>query len=150
VRVTCVTVDCADPKRLATFWSQALGWEARGDSVYPADGIGPSMEFVPVPEDKSGKNRMHIGFETDDLDAEIARLVALGASVAWEEDFPEAWRYRNVVLRDPEGNEFCLGTSRRRHATAVIGDTLRAAESGDFDALHTSLESLRVLASWPT
>ena len=44
------------------------------------------------------------------LDAEIARLVALGATVAWEEEFPTgiAARYRNVILRDVEGNELCL------------------------------------------
>jgi hypothetical protein len=45
------------------------------------------------------------------LDAEIERLEALGATVAWEEEFPPpvAASYRNVVLRDVEGNEFCLG-----------------------------------------
>jgi hypothetical protein len=56
---------------------------------------------------------MHLGLTAgplDALDAEIARLEALGATVAWEEEFPPAVaeRYRNVVLRDPEGNEFCL------------------------------------------
>jgi len=40
---------------------------------------------------------------------EVERLVALGATVAWEEDFPAGWPYRNLVLRDPEENEFCLG-----------------------------------------
>jgi hypothetical protein len=47
----------------------------------------------------------------DDLESEIERLLALGATIAWEEEFPPemAARYRNLVLRDPEGNEFCLG-----------------------------------------
>jgi hypothetical protein len=59
------------------------------------------------------KNRMHLGCSAGDLaalDAEIARLQSLGASVAWGEEFPPtvAARYRNVVMRDPEGNEFCL------------------------------------------
>ena len=45
---------------------------------------------------------------------EIARLIELGASVAWEEEFAVGWPYRNVVLRDPEGNEFCLGNEPRR------------------------------------
>jgi glyoxalase superfamily protein len=67
----------------------------------------------PRPEPKTVKNRMHLGCSAGDLaalDTEIARLEALGASVAWEEDFPPelAARYRNVILRDPEGNEFCL------------------------------------------
>ena len=62
-----------------------------------------------VPEHKTVKNRVHLGTHVvDDLDAEIERLGALGATVAWEEeDLPPG--YRNVVLRDPEGNEFCLG-----------------------------------------
>ena len=60
------------------------------------------------------KNRVHLGCDAGDLaalDAELDRLTTLGATVAWEEDFPPeiAAGYRNVVLRDPEGNEFCLG-----------------------------------------
>ena len=60
------------------------------------------------------KNRVHLGCSVPaiaDLDPEIARLVALGATIGWEEDFPPAVAasYRNVVLRDVEGNEFCLG-----------------------------------------
>ena len=39
----------------------------------------------------------------------VDRLVAMGAAIAWEEDFPAELGYRNVVLRDPEGNEFCVG-----------------------------------------
>jgi hypothetical protein len=69
--------------------------------------------MVVVPEAKAVKNRVHLGCTAGpigDLDAEVARLVGLGATVAWEETFPPevAARYRNVVLRDPEGNEFCL------------------------------------------
>ena len=50
-------------------------------------------------------------FWNEALEPELARLLALGAMVAWEESFPPevAERYRNLVLRDPEGNEFCLG-----------------------------------------
>ena len=60
------------------------------------------------------KNRVHLGCSAgplDALDAEIDRLCRLGATVAWEETFPPevAGLYRNVVLRDVEGNEFCLG-----------------------------------------
>ncbi len=55
------------------------------------------------------KNRVHLGLNSKDLDDEIERLLGLGATVAWEEVFPDDWPFRNVVLRDPEGNEFCLG-----------------------------------------
>ncbi|HYZ97670.1 MAG TPA: VOC family protein [Acidimicrobiales bacterium] len=115
--ITCVTIDCRDPVEVATFWNEALRW---GGVAAGADGAvcGPPggglyLEFVRVPEDKVVKNRVHLGCTAgalSDLDSEIERLRALGATIAWEEEFsPEAAaKYRNVVLRDPEGNEFCL------------------------------------------
>jgi predicted enzyme related to lactoylglutathione lyase len=114
VEITCVTVDAADPHGLATFWAAALGWEAtRMDeqiSLCARPGVRDLyLEFVKVPEEKVVKNRVHLGTTAvADLDAEIERLCGLGATVAWEEDdLPPG--VRNVVLRDPEGNEFCLG-----------------------------------------
>jgi predicted enzyme related to lactoylglutathione lyase len=118
MEITCITVDCAEPGRVATFWNEALGWGGvvtmpEGGAMCGPTAGGTYLEFVPVPEAKTVKNRVHLGCHAgalDDLDAEIGRLTALGASVAWEEDFPPelAAQYRNVVLRDPEGNEFCL------------------------------------------
>ena len=120
MHLTCVTVDCADPERVATFWSAALGWPVRGHRVEPPDG-GVYLEFVRVPEGKTVKNRLHLGLGAKDLDAEIERLVALGAEVAWEEAFPPAWPFRNVVLRDVEGNEFCLGNEDPDEARRLLG-----------------------------
>jgi len=119
VEIVCTTVDCADPEQVARFWNAALGW---GGVAVASDGSGAIcgspdggwyLEFVRVPEGKVVKNRMHLGCSAGslaELDGEIARLKDLGASVAWEEEFPPevAARYRNVVLRDVEGNEFCL------------------------------------------
>jgi hypothetical protein len=119
MEITCVTVDCADPRAVATFWNEALQW---GGVAAAPDGSGaicgsPAggmyLEFVRVPEGKVVKNRVHLGCAVpalEALDAEIERLQGLGATIAWEEDFPEAIAasYRNVVLRDVEGNEFCL------------------------------------------
>jgi hypothetical protein len=118
VDITCVTIDCAEPAEVAAFWNEALHW---GGTAVADDGSGaicgpPSggtyLEFIKVPEGKVVKNRVHLGCSAGDLgglDDEIDRLVSLGASVAWEEDFPEGLGYRNVILRDVEGNEFCLG-----------------------------------------
>jgi predicted enzyme related to lactoylglutathione lyase len=117
--ITCVTIDCHDAARVATFWNDALRWggvavapDGSGAVCGPPGG-GTYLEMVVVPEAKAVKNRVHLGCTAGpiaDLDAEVARLVGLGATVAWEETFPleVAARYRNVVLRDPEGNEFCL------------------------------------------
>lgn len=115
-----MTVDCADPAKLAAFWNEALGWggvaaasDGTGAICGPARG-GTYLEFIRVPEGKVVKNRVHLGCTAGalaDLDREIERLQLQGASIAWEETFPPeiASQYRNVVMRDPEGNEFCLG-----------------------------------------
>ena len=108
INVSCITFDCADPRRVAEFWAQALGWRRNRDRVEAPDG-SIYLEFVAVPEAKTIKNRLHLGLSANELDREVERLVGLGASLAWEEEFPDGWPYRNVVLRDPEGNEFCLG-----------------------------------------
>jgi hypothetical protein len=119
MELICVTVDCSDPARVASFWNEALRFggvavadDGGGAICGPPDG-GLYLEFIRVPEGKVVKNRLHLGGSAGSLgalDAEIARLEALGATVAWEEDFPPEVTavYRNVVLRDVEGNEFCL------------------------------------------
>jgi hypothetical protein len=119
MEIICVTVDSAEPERVAEFWNAALRWggvsaspDGSGAICGPTAG-GNYLEFVRVPEAKAGKNRLHLGCAAGSLaalDAEITRLEALGAQVAWEEGFPEAIAgvYRNVILRDVEGNEFCL------------------------------------------
>jgi hypothetical protein len=120
VDITCVTIDCHDPGVVAAFWNEALYW---GGAAVAPDGSGAIcgpvesgvyLEFIRVPEDKIVKNRVHLGCTAgslDELPAEVARLTHLGAKLAWEEEFPPevAAQYRNLVLRDPEGNEFCLG-----------------------------------------
>jgi predicted enzyme related to lactoylglutathione lyase len=116
VSVVCVTVDCRDPRRVAEFWAEVLDWRVAhvtdgGAVVQAPDRDQPYLEFIVVPESKTQKNRVHLGLSTAELDHQIERLVAMGAEVAWEEKFPPEWPYRNVILRDPEGNEFCLGTA---------------------------------------
>lgn len=120
MELVCVTVDCHDADRVAQFWNEALRWggvaavdDGGGALCGPPSG-GLYLEFVRVPEAKTVKNRLHLGLDAGDLpalEAEIQRLVGLGATIAWEEEFPPhvAASYRNVVLYDPEGNEFCLG-----------------------------------------
>jgi hypothetical protein len=120
VDITCITVDCADPSAVARFWNSALEWggvaasPGNSGAICGPPGGGIYLEFIRVPEGKTVKNRVHLGChagDVDQVDVEIARLQALGATVAWEEEFPAdvARVYRNVVLRDVEGNEFCLG-----------------------------------------
>jgi len=122
MRITCITIDCHDPLAVARFWNEALRWGwvggtegGEGAVCGPSDG-GMYLEFVRVPERKEIKNRMHLGCgvaSLEELETEIDRLLDLGATIAWEEEFPSdiAAEYRNLVLRDIEGNEFCVGAA---------------------------------------
>lgn len=109
-----ITIDCAEPRKLAKFWTRALDLEVAFDADgyflmlhAPANPTQPYLGLQKVPEEKAGKNRVHIDFSTDDPDGEIARLVALGATAGDKHEVPGlAW----TVLFDPEGNEFCVGS----------------------------------------
>lgn len=109
ITVSGVTIDCAEPEKLAAWWAEALGWRLNGRSCRAPGGGLQRLEFMPVTEAKRVKNRVHIDFRAVDVQDAVDRLVAMGATIAWEEDFPPELSYRNLVLRDPEGNEFCVG-----------------------------------------
>lgn len=105
-----VTIDCADPQSLAAFWTEAAGYRIAGDYgafllLSPVDGPGLSLGLQKVPEFRVGKNRVHVDFHADDREAEVRRLVGLGATVLDEHEVPGL---RWTVLADPEGNEFCV------------------------------------------
>jgi catechol 2,3-dioxygenase-like lactoylglutathione lyase family enzyme len=135
---TQVTFDVADPHRQAAFWAEVMGHEVEDhsalvdklvdDGAMPAAdrisvdgrsafrevaacfdpaGVEPRLYFQKVPESKTAKNRVHLDIhvEPDHKPAEVARLVALGAEVIGENSDRGPHTY---VLRDPEGNEFCL------------------------------------------
>ena len=76
--------------------------------IRPAEDRLPGLLFVLVPEEKTTKNRLHLDFRPDDRDAEVERLLALGATRADVGQGEQSW----VVLADPEGNEFCVLGSR--------------------------------------
>ncbi len=114
-KFTELIVDCADPHRLAAFWAAALGWQPTGryDEVVEIagpPGSGPSLVFVPVPEPKTVKNRLHIDVNPAgcDQEQEVERLIGLGARRTDVGQGEQTW----VVLADPEGNEFCVLRSR--------------------------------------
>ena len=111
-----VVIDCADPVALAAFWAEMLGGtvhdEGYGDppryvAIAPADERGMWLTLQRVPEDKVGKNRLHLDFYPEDLEEAAARVEALGGSRASEDDVRE-FGFRWRVMADPAGNEFCL------------------------------------------
>jgi len=107
-------VDARDPSALGRWWRDALGWVVVDDDsdayeIRPAEDRLPGLLFVPVSDAKTTKNRLHLDFRPDDRDAEVERLVGLGATRADVGQGEQSW----VVLADPEGNEFCVLASRR-------------------------------------
>ncbi|MFD7612650.1 VOC family protein [Streptomyces sp. NPDC059828] len=118
-RISELVIDCADPDRLAAFWSKVLGYAELGREddgsieIGPQDaGFGrPTLVLSPSSAPRTGKLRLHIDVSaTDrDQDAELERLLALGARpVDIGQTGAESWH----VLADPEGNEFCLLRTR--------------------------------------
>lgn len=106
LEVGWLCVDCADPAALASWWQRLIGGRITIDEEGDARlHIGPlPILFIKVPEPKRVKNRLHLDLDTADYDSALARALALGAAPADEIHVTDAWR----VLRDPEGNEFCI------------------------------------------
>jgi hypothetical protein len=113
-RLDELVVDCADPHRLAEFWSTVLSYEISDEddelaAIEDPGGGGPSICFQKVPEPRPGKNRVHFDLSVaeHELDGTVLSLVALGASkLEIGQGHDSSW----VVMADPEGNEFCVVT----------------------------------------
>ncbi|MFL6161827.1 MAG: VOC family protein [Jatrophihabitantaceae bacterium] len=104
-----VVIDARDPAALSRWWADALGWVVVGEDdgefeIRATSDRVPGLLFVPVPEPKTSKNRLHLDFRPVDQNAEVERLLALGARRVDIGQADASW----VVLADPEGNEFCI------------------------------------------
>jgi predicted enzyme related to lactoylglutathione lyase len=108
-----VTVDCVDPDRMAAFWGVLLdrqssdemdgdGWATIGSR----NDAQPRITFQRVPERRTGKVRLHLDVQVDDMEAGIAEVERLGgAETAERHEYDEGVV---VVMTDPEGHQFCL------------------------------------------
>jgi len=120
-----ITFDCADPYRLAGFWSEVTGYGEDPENgnapedpealLVGADGQ-PNLLFIKVPEGKTIKNRVHLDLMPTQhtRDQEVARLLELGATLVADHRRPDGTGW--VVLADPEGNEFCVERSAPERA----------------------------------
>jgi predicted enzyme related to lactoylglutathione lyase len=145
-RLVHIVIDARDTSGLAAFWGAALGWEVALDEPdeacvwpagfeYPGAGALP-LVFVPVPEPKTVKNRLHLDLASQSAahQAElVARVRDIGAVPVdiGQGDVP--W----VVLADPEGNEFCVLEPRPVYrdtgpVAAVVVDSAVPASLADF------------------
>jgi hypothetical protein len=166
-RLVHLVFDAVEPLVLARFWSAALGWEVAAEEPsevvvwppgfdYPNPVALPHV-FVPVPEPKTGKNRVHLDLAATSAahqEAEVNRLLSLGATRADIGQGEVPW----VVLADPEGSEFCVLDPRPVYAdtgpvAAVVADSADPASLARFWSqaagwkLHESGEGFASLRS---
>jgi predicted enzyme related to lactoylglutathione lyase len=115
--ISHLTIDAHDPYLLSRWWSEVLDFHEDPDDpnlpdheecmIFSADGA-QKLLFITVPDDKIVKNRLHLDLRPTegDRDAELARLLSVGATQVADRRTPEGRGW--VVLADPEGNEFCI------------------------------------------
>lgn len=134
-----ITVDCRDAVALGRFWAAVLGWNVYFDDdpevlVAPCfpPSQGPTMLFIPVPEPRTVKNRVHLDIVPGDRtrDEEVTRLVSLGATLVEDHRNQSREGLGWVWLADPEGNDFCVERSAaERAATTPSTRVLRMTEN---------------------
>jgi glyoxalase superfamily protein len=123
--VHTITFDCKEWEPLVAFWTAASDLtEDPDDPNNPGDPAGLIRDprtglrilFIPVPEPKTVKNRVHLDVTPIDRtrDEEVERLVELGATVVSDHRKPDGSGW--VVMGDPEGNEFCVERSSAERA----------------------------------
>jgi hypothetical protein len=113
LRMHAVVIDCPEFAPLIAFWSAALGyveWFAPFDQfagIKPPEGSGGlPIIFQRVPEPKVVKNRVHLDYEADAMEAEVDRLVGLGGRSIRVVEMGPTMRW--TIVADPAGNEFCV------------------------------------------
>lgn len=123
-----VTFACDDPASMAEFWAEAVGYEIQpappglldaieaegGDANAAAaavdpDGRGPRLFFKKLPRSRPEQMPVHLDVDAEDREREVERLAGLGATVVETKTettgpYTETW----TVMRDPEGNGFCV------------------------------------------
>jgi hypothetical protein len=123
-RLREIVIDADHPASLARFWAAAvdgyavrpyddaeiarlaaLGLTPETDRYVLIDGPGPIICCQLRSGPRLERNRIHLDLTTPDRAAEVARLIALGANFWFEEK-------TFTVLRDPEGNQFCVADER--------------------------------------
>jgi catechol 2,3-dioxygenase-like lactoylglutathione lyase family enzyme len=113
LHVATVVINVQDMRRAVDFWSAALGYRQREEEtdpefvmlVHPSSGRLPvSLQLADGPPREPV--RVHLDLYTNEQERHVERLVALGATRVPDWPYPDDPDF--VVLRDPDGNEFCV------------------------------------------
>jgi predicted enzyme related to lactoylglutathione lyase len=110
VRLYMIAIDARDPITQGRFWAEVMGQSLLvteyDEVIVAADEYAfPGIIFTPVKDDKTIKNRLRFDLVPDDFEAEVERIIGLGARPV---DALQVQGADWVVLADPEGNEFCV------------------------------------------
>jgi catechol 2,3-dioxygenase-like lactoylglutathione lyase family enzyme len=113
LHLATVVVNVEDMERAVRFWQQALGYRLREGEPDPEftmlvhpEGRWPPVSLQITDHVPEEPTPVHLDLYTDEQDRHVQRLVGLGATVVEDWDYPEDPDF--VVLRDPDGNEFCI------------------------------------------
>lgn len=112
MKIGSIVFRCYEFEKMLAFWQKALYYLPRESAkngwvvLCDPEGRGPNLSLNQVPEKRSGKrSRLHLDLYTKNREAEVERLVKLGAT-----RYP--WRHKSgddfIVLEDPDGNLFCV------------------------------------------
>lgn len=109
MKIHAITIDTANPQKLAAWWSEVLGIAVANDYglivQLALSSAVPLFQFQKIEDVPTQPNRVHVDLKTPDLDGETKRLVALGATVVQTFELPQI---RYTTFTDPDGNKFDL------------------------------------------
>ncbi|MEN4739172.1 VOC family protein [Pantoea agglomerans] len=109
MKIHAITIDTANPQKLAAWWSQALGIAIANDYgtivQLAASPNVPPFQFQKTEDVPAHRNRVHFDLKTPDLNGQTERLVVLGAAIVQKFELPQI---RYTTLADPDGNNFDL------------------------------------------
>ncbi len=156
-RVRHVTIDCHNPYTQSVFWAEVLGYVEDPDNPNQPDdpealiidptGRHPGLLFVPVPEPKSTKNRVHLDLVPEQSrDATVEAILAIGATLVADHRRSDGSGW--AVLADPEGNEFCVERSAAERGIAAPVDTGDDQPYPDGIRTAGELEQLAGMLDW--
>ena len=156
-RVRHVTIDCHNPYTQSVFWAEVLGYIEDPDNPNQPDdpealiidptGRHPGLLFVPVPEPKSTKNRVHLDLVPEQSrDATVEAILAIGATLVADHRRSDGSGW--AVLADPEGNEFCVERSAAERGIAAPVDTGDDQPYPDGIRTAGELEQLAGMLDW--
>ena len=131
LRLNCITFACAEPERMAEFWAallDAYDVEPSGEAYY-ARGDGPALFFHKREKSPTLELPIHLDVNVPDREADLQRLLGLGARLVETKshqigELSEIW----TVMRDPEGNGFCIQSPPNTDARRIGNVTFSCAE----------------------